>query len=160
MEILWWVFTHNACTQMPTIDPIHTRIVDHALRMIGTFLGPGDSLRIPKINWNTDEHQRPCRPLYTWPLFPFPTPFPLSLSMLKLIIAFVQASGPTRWTLDPAWVTARGSFMLTCCSAKLSLGVYVIAFREVLAWFLPRLLIQFINEKIGHTPHPCTSVGE
>ena len=29
----------------------HVRIiVGHALRMIGTFLGPGDILRIPKIN--------------------------------------------------------------------------------------------------------------
>ena len=41
-----WIFIHNACMHMPTIDPIHMRIVDHALRMIDTFLGSGDSLRI------------------------------------------------------------------------------------------------------------------
>ena len=50
INTVWWIFTHNACVHMPTIDPIHMRIVDHALRMIGTFLGPGDILRIPKIN--------------------------------------------------------------------------------------------------------------
>ena len=46
MEILWWILTHNVCTQVPTIDPIHMRIVGHALRMIDSFLGPGDTLRI------------------------------------------------------------------------------------------------------------------
>ena len=32
----------------------------------------------------------------TRPLFPFPTPFPISLSILELIIAFVQATGHTQ----------------------------------------------------------------